>query len=289
MTITMSSLRAFALVVAATATVTFVAPARAAEDDVFVKERLVGFLNADNGALVVATFKRYPGRTLPFIDSFLEGGLAMIEKDPAKEADAMQSFRTGVKFAKLADEAFGGTAFTDYATSFASWSPSERVSFREGQRLFREGMKTMKDDPKAAIASFEQSLRLADSLGDTWGRAMAWGGLAQAHAKIGGDNRALAADAATTAAELYGQVRLTDDAAQALITLADVVPTPQGKITALRKAWYLASQDQTIELATRIVIADRLATELEALKDASFRPIRDAHRRLTEEAAAKPK
>jgi hypothetical protein len=284
-----SPLRALVLVVAASASIAFALPQGAGEDDVFVKDRLIAFVNGDNGALVVATFRRYPGRSLPFIDSFLEGGLAMIEKDPAKEADAMQSFRMGVKFAKLADEAFGGTAFSEYATSFASWSPSERTAFREGQRLFREGMKTMKDDPKAAIPLFEKSLRLADSLGDTWGRAMAWGGLAQAHAKIGGDNRALAADAAATAAELYGQVRLTDDAAQALITLADVVPTPQGKITALRKAWYVASQDQTIELATRIVIADRLATELEALGDASFRPIRDAHRRLTEEAAAKPK
>lgn len=254
--------------------------------DVFDKQRLE-MLGRDDKGQVIAIFRRYPGRALPFIDGYLEGGLAILEKDPLRDQDALRSFRTGIAFAQLADEAFGGTTFSRYANAFASWSPSEQKSFREGQRLFREGMKGLKENPEGAIEPLERSLSLAEQLGDTWGQAMAHGALAKAYRKRGGDGAtSRAGDAARAAADLNEALRLSDDQIEALLVVSELEARPLRVTETLGKAWAVASSDPSVGAELRTTVAERLATELERLGDPSQAArLRDEARRKNEASA----
>jgi hypothetical protein len=276
--------------------------------DAVSKERLQAMLTAGDDGMIVATFKRHPNATLPFIDSYLEGGLALIEKGAAKEgeqptADAVQSYRMGIRFAKLADQAFGGTDFTDYANAFASWSPSEQKAFREGQKLFREGMKMAKDDPAKATQTLERSLGLADGLDDTWGQAMAQGALAtlylaQAEAKggLGGGDAAevllTKADQASRAAvTLNRKVRLDEDRVNALLTTAKVIKAmggkPDARSTPLQEAWSLVRSDAAMSAELRKAVGEALMATFEELK----RPdaVEEIRRELAPATAETPK
>jgi len=48
--------------------------------DVLTRERLEPMLAEESPRLIEATFARHPDAVLPFIDSYFEGGLAMIEE-----------------------------------------------------------------------------------------------------------------------------------------------------------------------------------------------------------------
>jgi hypothetical protein len=158
---------------------------QAADNDAMTREHLEPLLKGGDEAEVVQVFRRHPDHVLPFIDEYLEGGLKMIEDGKSRD-EARASFRTGVRFAKLADKAAGedSDVFQEYAASFASWSPSEQKQFREGQREFRAG-RSAKEGPDEALKHYKKSLGLARPLGDTWGTAMAYGGIAEASLKLG--------------------------------------------------------------------------------------------------------
>lgn len=257
------------------------APLAVGEDpvgaDAVTRERLMPMLVAGDEGMIVATFKRHPGATLPFIDRYLEGGLAMIEKG-SEPAEALASFRQGIKFAKLADQAFGGTDFSDYANAFASWSPSEQKAFREGQKLFKEGAGAAKDDAAKAIATLERSLHLAEGLHDTWGQVMAQGALAelylaQAEAASGDakeDVLAKADVAARAAVTLSRKVRLDEDRTSGLLTMAKVVKALGGKAearaTPLQEAWTLLRGDASMSAELRAAVAAALIEAFEELK-----------------------
>jgi hypothetical protein len=243
--------------------------------DAVEKNRLEKMLADGDTGMIIAVFKRHPGRTLPFIDGYLEGGLAMIEKaDPAANdaaaAQAAASFRTGIQFAKLADEAFQDTSFSDYANAFASWSPSEQKVFRQGQRLFREGMKAAKDDPAApqkALTLFRESLKLADSLGDTWGRAMAQAAIAEHALKVGSEEENRNAHvAAFWAIDLYGKLKLQDDYVQALrmgAVTREALGDKAAGLQFLSQAWNVVKDDPSIDAATRQAVLDDYLAALE--------------------------
>lgn len=236
------------------------------------KSRLVAMLTSGDEGMIVATFKRHPGQTLPFIDSYLEGGLAMIEKrGDAGISEAQQSFRMGIRFAKLADQAFGGTDFSDYANAFASWSRAEQISFREGQKLFREGMKAAKESPATAVETLERSLRITERLNDTWGQVMAHGGLAEVQLAIGGEDAAVKAEQASrAAATLSRKVRLDEDRITALRNHAKAIKALGGKAeaqaTPLQEAWQLLRRDQSISAELRTAVAQDLMATFEELK-----------------------
>ena len=250
--------------------------------DAVARERLQEMLSAGDDGLIVATFKRHPNATLPFIDSYLEGGLAMMEKGSANPTEAarnaLQSFRMGVRFAKLADQAFGATDFSDYATAFASWSPSEQKAFREGQKLFREGMKLAKSDAAKAIEALERSLRLAEGLHDTWGQAMAQGALAdlylaQCEGKTGDEAETFLSKAdqsSRAAVTLNRRVRLDEDRVSALLTMAKVVKALGGKVeaqaTPLQEAWSLIRRNEAMSPDLRKAVADALMAAFGELK-----------------------
>ncbi len=250
------------------------APAPAATSrDAMDKQRLLSMLlNGDEG-MIVATFRRHPGRTLPFIDSFLEGGLAIVEKrGDAGELEALESYRTGIRFAKLADQAFGGTDFSDYANAFASWSREEQLAFREGQKLFREGMKLAKEDRAKAIATLERSLRITERLDDTWGQVMAHGGLAGLHLEDESDDAAARADASSRAAvSLARKVRLDEDRIAALRNLARAIgrlnqQRAEAQATPLQEAWTLIRRSPTVDAELRDAVGADLIAVFEAMK-----------------------
>jgi hypothetical protein len=236
------------------------------------KTRLLAMLIDGDHGMIVATFRRHPGRTLPFVDGFLEGGLAIIEKrGDAGAHEAKESFRTGIAFAKLADQAFGGSDFADYANAFASWSREEQRSFREGQRLFREGMKLAKDDRAKAIATLEQSLRITERLDDTWGQVMAQGGLAGLHIEGESEESAARAESsARAAATLARKVRLDEDRIVALRQLAQAIKRlgqkAEAQATPLQEAWTLIRKDPSISAELRDGVGADLIAVFEAMK-----------------------
>jgi tetratricopeptide (TPR) repeat protein len=208
----------------------------------------------------------------------------MIEKGENPD-NALMSFRKGIKFAALADEAFEGTTFSNYANSFASLSPSEQKNFRESQKAFKQGMK--ETDPKMAKQRLEQSLALARSLGDTWGQAMAWSGLAETAQKAGDNEEALRA--AMQAVELNRSLQLRDDCVQMLLMAAVVAPkisVPEAKVKGragqaslgyLSQAFNVVQFDLDIDEALRTSVLDQYVAALEAagLKDRAETARRD--------------
>ena len=232
-----------------------------AANDAVDKSRLEKMLADGDKGMIVQVFKRHPGRTLPFIDRYLEGGLAMIEKgeDAAK---ALESFRMGIHFAELADEAFGGSTFADYANSFASWSPTEQKSFREGQAAFKAGMKEA--DAKKALAHLRRSLSLATQLGDAWGQAMAQQGIAEK--ALAGEDRSTASVAAVAAAELNQGLRLQSDAVESLllaVSASEDMHGTRGGIQYLAQAWTIAERDNSIDAKLRDRVKDEYLAALE--------------------------
>lgn len=232
--------------------------------DAMDRARLEKMLADGDAGMVVQVFKRHPGRTLPFIDRYLESGLAMIEKGE-DQSKAVESFRTGIRFAALADQAFGGTTFSDYANSFASWSPTEQKNFRQGQREFKLGMEEA--DAAMSMKHLQRSLSLAKPLGDAWGTAMAQQGIAEKSLAAG--DRESALSAALAAAKLNHDLRLQSDAAASFHLAAQATDElnsgSRGRVPYLRRAWEIANDDSTVDPELRAqVLKDYIA----ALKEA---------------------
>jgi hypothetical protein len=233
-----------------------------AANDAMDKPRLEKMLTDGDAGMITQIFKRYPGQTLPFIDSYLEGGLAMIEKgeDSTGTGKALESFRTGIKFARLADEAFGGDTFSDYANSFSSWSPTEQKNFREGQRAYKAGMK--EPDAKKALNHLRRSLMLAKPLGDTWGQAMAQQGIAEK--ALASSDFETARSAAMIAAELNSSVRLQSDAVESLRILAKTFGDDPHDLARhyLAQAWAIADEDPSIDPPLRETVLNEYLASL---------------------------
>jgi hypothetical protein len=234
----------------------------ASSDDAVEKARLEKMLADGDTGMIVQVFRRHSGRTLPFIDSYLEGGLAMLEQGK-DQAEALASFRTGIRFATLADEAFSGTTFSDYANSFASWSPAEQKSFREGQREYKAGVK--EPDAQKSLEHLRKSLSLATPLGDAWGMAMAQQAMAEKFLAAGQAHEA--AGAAATAAEINGKLKLHGDAAESLMFAARAwleIGQQRGQVSYLSQAWTLVQQDHSIDASLREKVLDAYLGALEA-------------------------
>lgn len=186
-------------------------------DDTFARERLERMLRDGDTLMIVQVFRRRPGDVLPFIDFYLESGLESIEKGGSKES-ATEGYRTGIKFAELANQAFGEVIFAEYAAGFASWSALEQQRFREGQRLYREARQKSKEAPEEAVALHRQSLALAEPLGDHWGVAM--NQLALGELLLGLERYQEGHDAAVKAMELFGRLQLRPSYVRALVSCA---------------------------------------------------------------------
>jgi tetratricopeptide (TPR) repeat protein len=230
-------------------------------DDAMSPPRLEKMLTDGDTQWVVQTFRRHPDDVLAFFDRYLEGGLKIIEEG-GSEDDGLASFRKGLEFAKLANEAFGEVIFANYAANFGSWSPQERTRFREGQKAVSAARKA-KDDPTAALAHYRRALKLAAPLGDSWGEAMAHMGIAKTQLALGNYEECKAAS--LKAAELNGRLRLrvTHVRARQLCARAHArLGSPAAGRGHLRIAWESLTDDDDIEL--RRSILDDYCTALEA-------------------------
>jgi hypothetical protein len=227
-------------------------------------DRLEQLLMHGDEAMVVQTFRRHPSSVLPFIDEFLEGGLAIIEqgrKNPVPNQDpqrvAMANYKRAMQYAKLANDAFGEVIFTEYAGAFGGWSPMEQQRFREGQAQYRQGRELAKSSPEEAIPILRRSLSLADSLGDYWGMAMAQLAIADACATL---SRAQEGhDAAIKAIELFGRLHLKPSHVKALTTCATLrqqMQVPDMGTGQLRMALQVLPADAPV--AQRREIVDQL-------------------------------
>src|SRR6185295_13354506 len=91
---------------------------------------------------VVQLWKEHPTEALGTIDSYLEGSLSKLERDPKVDPKLLLGMEArALRGAQAADQAFQTAIFADYASSFGSWSAPQQKSFREGQALFREASK----------------------------------------------------------------------------------------------------------------------------------------------------
>jgi len=126
-------------------------------------------------------FIRNSDHVFDYVDQYLEGGLAAIEERGDRE-EADYSFDLGRKFAKLADEAFDETIFSDYAGRFTWWDEAEQRRFREGQEHYRQAKQhRAKGVVDRMLDEHRRSYELAKPLGDRWGVGMNAMGIGLAH------------------------------------------------------------------------------------------------------------
>lgn len=144
---------------------------------------------------MVALWKKHPGRALGVIDSYLEGGLKILEGDKPDQESVKAMFARALRGAHAADEALGRCIFSDYAASFVGWTPEQQKRFRGGQKAFGAFRKAIRsqDGAEKALTEATRCLDLARPLGDWWGMAMGHTGRGQALEKLGRLEEALAA------------------------------------------------------------------------------------------------
>jgi hypothetical protein len=151
-------------------------------------------------------WRAHEGLVLYAIDSYLEGGLKLLERSGASEADEQvrASYERALRGARAADEALGRTIFSDYASAFTGWNAEQRASFRAGQRAFGEANGLSKQGKHAeARARAQECIDRARPLGDWWGTAMGLSGVGAASEALGEHEQAL---------DAWQQARLINEA-----------------------------------------------------------------------------
>lgn len=231
------------------------------EEEALPRERMEQMLRDNDAAWIVQAFRRHADDVLGFFDEYLEGGLKIIE-DGGDSEKAHESFRTALKFARLADEAFKEVIFSEYAASFGSWSPQEQKRFRQGQAEVKAAREA-KDDAPAALSHYEKSLALAEPLADWWGVAMAQLGIAKCKMAMSDYEGAKAA--AMAAAELSARLQLRPAHVKSRL-ICGQAHAEQGNAGAgrghLRIAW--ESLKNTDDPKLRQEVLDAYCTSLEA-------------------------
>ncbi|MBX3356122.1 MAG: hypothetical protein KF724_10565 [Phycisphaeraceae bacterium] len=224
--------------------------------------RLERWLDDGDTALITQSFRRHPEQVLAFFDNHLETAMKMMEQRAAYE-DVMKEMRKGLRFGQLASEAFRDPIFGEYAANFASWSDAERRNFRAGQQAYRSGARALRDGrSESARDFFQQSLDLAEPLGDAWGMQMSLRGLAQANFALG--EWQAASDTSIRAMDLSARLQLrTDEIEQALLCAEarHQLKTPDSGLGHARLAW--SKLKRTDPPALRQKAGDALAAALE--------------------------
>ena len=121
-----------------------------------------------------ALWRAHEGEVLYTIDAYLERGLRLWEEDA--ETNGAEIERLGARAlrgALAADRAFGRTIFSDYASSFLSWGPNEKTSFRHGQEMYDRARNALGAGQLDAARNYARhAVETAELLGDWWGQAM---------------------------------------------------------------------------------------------------------------------
>lgn len=227
-----------------------------------VPARLERWLDDGDRELITQTFRRHPELVLPFFDRYLEKGLKLIA-DKANYEDSMKELRRGVKFAQIATDAWRDPIFAEYAANFASWNEVERTNFRAGQAAFGAGARAMKaGKPAEAREHFQNSMNLAEPLGDAWGMQMAMAGLAQAALAL--QDWQAANDASLKAMDIAGRLQLRSDEIEQILICVEArkqLKTPDSGVGHGRLAWSKLKQTDPPEL--RATVAEAFAAALD--------------------------
>lgn len=155
-------------------------------------------------AAIVSLWKEHPHEALYVIDEYLEGALAKIEKGGSGD-EVTKMHDRAIRGALLIDEALGRPIFSDYASSYVSFNASQQKQFREGQRASGAARKAMKSkDFELAKKESQKCIDSARPLGDWWGAASGYSGLADAEEALGHHEAAL--DAAQMARLLHNNL-----------------------------------------------------------------------------------
>lgn len=159
-----------------------------------LKERFEALDAKGDRAGIVALWKENPSRILSIIDSYLEGGLKILEGDAPdrKKVDAM--YARAIRGALAADEATGRSIFSDYASSFAGWNAEQQKQFRAGQKAFGAHRTALREGKVAeALRLARECEKHARPLGDWWGTAMGLSGIGNCLERMGQPEQALTA------------------------------------------------------------------------------------------------
>jgi len=192
--------------------------APAAAEQALDRQRLTEMLRDRDPLLIEQIFRRHAQGVLPFIDGFLEDALKQVESG-SSEAEATAQFDRGLAFARIASRAFGDDIFERYAASFASWSDSERVRFRSGQRAYRDGLRLEREEAfDEARTAFRRALYAAERLDDSWGIAMALNGLARTEQRRGNTEESVRHS--RRSADLYRRLRMNRQEAESMLIAA---------------------------------------------------------------------
>ncbi|MBI3818970.1 MAG: hypothetical protein HY286_09800 [Planctomycetes bacterium] len=141
---------------------------------------------------IVNLWKEHPHEALSVIDEYLEGALAKIEKGAAPAEEIAKMHERAVRGALLIDEALGRPIFSDYASSYAGFTPEQQKQFRNGQKASGAARQAMKKkDYKTAKDESQKCIDFARPLGDWWGAASGYAGLADAQEALGEKDAAL--------------------------------------------------------------------------------------------------
>jgi hypothetical protein len=249
-------------------TLVVIAVSQAPAEDSLNGERLEAMLAQGDTAMVRAVFRRQEDQVLDFIDGYLEGGLKAIEDGQGSAdaaAQAMAKFRTAIKFAELADQAFPGAELENYAASFASWSPKEQKMFREGQAAYKAGRQA-KDDPAKASGEYRRAVGIAERLGDSYGAALAYGALAAAELQRG--NHEAVAEAARTASDINTKLKRRLATIRVLLVWGDSMGTQGargGGLNMYNHAWTLLKADDPVDL--RAAVFSKMSDAMTKLGD----------------------
>jgi hypothetical protein len=232
--------------------------------DALTREHLELMLDSDE-ALILRVFERHSEHVLSFIDRYLEDGFHLLESGrPAQ--DARTTFRTAIRFAKLADQAFDpakqyGNSFTRYAEHAASWSPQELQRVREGRRAYEAGQ-AIKDDPARVLKSYETAWHLASQMRDEKCAALAATAVAECRLQLRHDDEAL--QAAQAADRTCSALRLRVPGIRAELVCGQVYARQanyKNAVSVLRSAWSALRESDAIELREQVYRAYRDALE----------------------------
>jgi hypothetical protein len=168
---------------------------------------------------IMELWKANPDSAAGTIDQDLEGFLAKIEKGGADAAEIQTMKDRAILGAKCADEAFGRTMLSDYASSFAGWNATQQKDFRQGQKLAGDARKQIKDkNYEAALKTAQDCVKITEELGDWWGLATATDAKAAALEQLG--KKQEAAVAAQYARIIYHDMGMSGSEARATLQLA---------------------------------------------------------------------
>ena len=187
---------------------------------------------------IVELWKKSPFKTLPTIDSYLEGSLKLMETSDTPDQKAIATMQAkALQGATAADKAFGSVVFSEYASSFIGWNSEQQKQFRLGQKAYANASAAIEEKSfKTALTAGQDCVAKAQPLGDWWGTAMGYSAIGAAQKGLGDSEQALTAF--TSSRAIYHDLRLGQAELNCTLEMAELLKkagnTMRAKVTCLQ-------------------------------------------------------